>query len=409
MSSSFIGSKISLVSNSLIRYVGILHAIDPEKSTVSLAQVRSFGTEGRKGNPAEEIPPSDNVFEYIVFRGADVKDLQVFESPAAPQPQQPQVPNDPAIVGTTAPTSAQPGLQGGYQQHPPMMGNIPPSQPYAPNPYMANAPGWQQQQPQAYWQQPQHAQQFGGPAVDATTQQNVNAADADEARKSQAPTAESVEQLAKKISGINMGKENKDQGIRMQNQNETRNQQYQPSHHRRGGRGGQRRYAPRPVNVPTSDFDFESANAKFDKSEIVRKATTETGGHVAEEDGAGGQSNDVVEIPSEPFYDKKKSFFDNISCESKETTRSSQDRRQRANEERRLNMETFGQADAGRRGGYRRGGGGRGGYHRGGYQRGGYHHRGGYRSLPSAAAAAASGRSASTERWRAADCQRSGW
>ena len=61
--------------------------------------MKSFGTEGRRGNPAEEIAPSDNVFEYIVFRGSDVKDLQVFESPTPVAPPAPQVPNDPAILG----------------------------------------------------------------------------------------------------------------------------------------------------------------------------------------------------------------------------------------------------------------------------------------------------------------------
>ncbi|PKK64134.1 hypothetical protein RhiirC2_666458 [Rhizophagus irregularis] len=94
----YIGSKISLISKSDIRYVGILHSINSADSTVALEQVRSYGTEGRRG-PAEEIPPSDNIFEYIVFRGSDVKDLHVCEAPAQQQSLPPQVPNDPAILG----------------------------------------------------------------------------------------------------------------------------------------------------------------------------------------------------------------------------------------------------------------------------------------------------------------------
>lgn len=81
----YIGAKLSLISKSDIRYVGILHEIDSANSTVSLEQVRSHGTEGRKGDPALEIPPSDNVFEYIIFRGSDVKDLRVEQATPAHQ------------------------------------------------------------------------------------------------------------------------------------------------------------------------------------------------------------------------------------------------------------------------------------------------------------------------------------
>lgn len=98
----YIGSRISLVSKSDIRYVGLLHEINGEESTIALQQVRSYGTEGRRGDPANEIPASDNIFEYIVFRGSDVKDLRIEEqnAPKPPQPQ-PQVPDDPAILGVS--------------------------------------------------------------------------------------------------------------------------------------------------------------------------------------------------------------------------------------------------------------------------------------------------------------------
>ncbi|KAG5436995.1 hypothetical protein PCANB_001270 [Pneumocystis canis] len=106
----YLNSKISLISRSDIRYSGILHEINSKDSTISLQNVRSYGTEGRKGNPKEEIPPSDNVFEYIVFRGSDVKDLRIEEP--APIKMTSQMQNDPAIVGTTAPLPFQ--SQQGY-------------------------------------------------------------------------------------------------------------------------------------------------------------------------------------------------------------------------------------------------------------------------------------------------------
>lgn len=82
-------------------YVGTLHEINPEASTIALENVMSHGTEGRRGNPAEEIPASTSVYEYIVFRGSDVKDISVAEEKNEPEPQRPQVPDDPAILGVS--------------------------------------------------------------------------------------------------------------------------------------------------------------------------------------------------------------------------------------------------------------------------------------------------------------------
>ena len=58
--------------------------------------VRMFGTENR---PAEApVQARDEVFEFIIFRGQDIKDIRLCEPPA-PQPTLPgTLPYDPAIV-----------------------------------------------------------------------------------------------------------------------------------------------------------------------------------------------------------------------------------------------------------------------------------------------------------------------
>ncbi|CAK7264525.1 hypothetical protein SEPCBS119000_001041 [Sporothrix epigloea] len=141
--SEFLGARISLISKSDIRYSGVLHSINSEDSTVSLENVISYGTEGRKGKPEEEIAPADQIYEYIVFRGSDVKDLRIEETPA-PQTA-PAIPNDPAILGArprpvnnNAPQSfaqGPPGPPRGPPQGPPQQGasGFTPSMPMPPN------------------------------------------------------------------------------------------------------------------------------------------------------------------------------------------------------------------------------------------------------------------------------------
>ena len=61
-----------------------------------LFSVRSFGTEDRPTD--RPVAPRDEVYEYIIFRGTDIKDIRVCQPPK-PQPTlEGGLPNDPAIV-----------------------------------------------------------------------------------------------------------------------------------------------------------------------------------------------------------------------------------------------------------------------------------------------------------------------
>ena len=144
----------------------------------------------------------------------------------------------------------------------------------------------------------------------------------------------------------------------------------------RGGRGGRRgslhNQSAKPMEVPTTDYDFESANAKFNKQDLVREAiasgsplgetpssgeASATNGTAATNGTSAKPNGDVVIPAAAPAtYNKAVSFFDNISSELKdrEDTVASRGHEFRT-EERKKNLETFGQGsvDGGYRGGYR--------------------------------------------------------
>lgn len=86
----FISSRLSLISKSEICFEGTLHSLDVHKATISMAKVKSFRTVDR---PTESpVPPKDEILEFIISRGSDIKGIDVIEPPQLSS-------DEPALLG----------------------------------------------------------------------------------------------------------------------------------------------------------------------------------------------------------------------------------------------------------------------------------------------------------------------
>merc|ERR1712226_1204978 len=325
----YLGSKISLISKSEIRYEGILYTIDTKDSTVALSKVRSFGTEDRPTD--RPVAPRDEVYEYIIFRGTDIKDIRVCQPPK-PQPTlEGGLPNDPAIVQHSA--TARDNASTGTSKPSPI-GSGASYGPIGSSSFAPGAPFTSTTGGTASAAQPQS----GSPVMDMLNPQSGRSSPSGGAGDSKSPT----------------------------------NLEGRPSSRGRGGfQPGRPTGGKKETLKFEGEYDFDKANEEFKEVlEKLQKTALEPKANGDSEPEATteveeGEIQATDDAPEEQFYDKKKSFFDSISCEATEKAKGNSSRPDWG-AGKKLNKETFGVA-------------GNRGYNRGyrGYN-GGYNNRGYY-------------------------------
>ncbi|TNM88616.1 hypothetical protein fugu_004870 [Takifugu bimaculatus] len=326
----YIGSKISLISKAQIRYEGILSSVDTERSTIALAKVKSYGTEDRHTD--RPVPPKEEIYEYIIFRGSDIKDITVSEPP---KPQH-GLPCDPAIVQSSLSSSSVPyhPRWSPYRDVMPTYNQLAASsllsQQY--NTALGLVPGLHGLPARRAPMVEQAVQTV--PSVSAA-QRRGNALTQPQSKQSVCPAQRSG------WEGSRVQKENiptnrtplQTTAAKTEEQVIAKQKPKQSGRRSRNRIRGQLHVKSTKGTTLTfeSDFDFETANAQFN-DDITKDAVVEKADSAESPESPSLQEE--KEILGEKYYDKTKCFFDKISSDLKP--------RRTWAEEKKLNMETFG-------------------------------------------------------------------
>ena len=70
-----IGSILSLITQSQFRYQGKLVKLDTDEKAIHMSKVKSFGTEGRRGD--NEVPPNPKEIESVILKLDHIRDFKV--------------------------------------------------------------------------------------------------------------------------------------------------------------------------------------------------------------------------------------------------------------------------------------------------------------------------------------------
>jgi len=416
---SYLNSNVSLISKASIRYEGTLYSINPQEATITLSNVKSYGTEERKVD--KFLAPKDTLFEYIIFKANDIKEL-IVDEPL----------NDPAIVTATTSTSTNNAYSGFSNEN---QTNLQANGLSSDAQATLNGIGSNTNQTTGA-----QSVSSAGQAGDRFRSRGSTPSGSSQARSPVSELSGNNKQRTDLNKVMNRGNNNHQANNRNQNnqqqqrrgwENNNRvNNNYTPRNNQPPHRGNynnnqmnrrpgyqsnyqsnynnNRSYGPRnddrmnnnrngPRNnytmnnnrgmmrgngrkfVPQSnkkfdatlktEFDFEKANEVFQQmvDKIEDLSISANGEKNGEKSGSEDKDESTTRVEVEKsdkvdedgnFYDKTKSFFDNISCEAIERTKGSQ-KRFDWKQERKLNAETFGLKITYRRpdGGYRRPGG----------------------------------------------------